>query len=219
MDKYKTPIGDVSVTYFGHASLLLVWNDKYIYVDPYSEVCDYTGMHPADLILITHNHYDHYDSKAIEKIQTLNTEFVVSGDVGEVDSRYKVYFNNESTSFYSVIIDAVPSYNVNRVNENGELFHPKGVGNGYVLDFGGCKFYVAGDTEPIYEMKFLPEIDVAFLPKNMPYTMTDEEFINLANEIRPKYLYPIHFFKLDIPSIFRALDTGITLIDTNKKQK
>ena len=114
------------------------------------------------------------------------------------------------------MIHAVPAYNVNRRNDAGELFHPKGVGNGYILDFGGFRLYIAGDTEPISEMRHVTNIDIAFLPKNLPYTMTDEEFVQVANTIRPKYLYPIHYFEIDVAKLIGMLDTGITMIVNNK---
>lgn len=212
MDSYKTPLGEIKIKVFGHASLLLQWNGKNIYFDPYSEVIDYTGMEPADLILVTHSHYDHYDKCAFSKIETPDTTFVVSKDVTEVDHRYKVLNNNETFRYGKMVIHSVPSYNINRRNEQGDLFHPKGAGNGYIIDLSGYRLYIAGDTEPIPEMKAITNIDIAFLPKNLPYTMTDEEFIEVANLIKPKYLYPIHYFELDPAKLFKGLDTGITMI-------
>lgn len=214
MDSYKTPLGEIRITVIGHASLLIEWNGKNIYSDPYSEAGDFSGRPKADLILITHGHYDHYDETAYSKIVTDKTKFIVSIDVPDTDERYKVLKNGESYNYEGVMIEAVPAYNINRRNENGELFHPNGVGNGYILNFDGYRLYIAGDTEPIPEMKRLPAIDIAFLPKNLPYTMTDEEFIQLANQIRPKYLYPIHYFELDEAKLFRHLDTGITMVLT-----
>lgn len=216
MDTYKTPLGELKIKVFGHASLFFQFNGKNIYVDPYSEVVDYAGMAPADLILITHSHYDHYDESAFSKIETPDTVFVVSKDVGAKDPRYVVMNNNETYMYGDIQIDSVPSYNINRRNEEGNLFHPQGLGNGYILDFDGFKVYIAGDTEPIPEMKFLPELNIAFLPKNLPYTMTNDEFVELANEIRPKVLYPIHFFELDFADLVRRIDTGITIVDPRK---
>ncbi len=216
MDSYKTPSGEILVEHLGHASLVIKWNDLTIYSDPYSEVADFAGRDKADLILITHNHYDHYDEKAFKEIETPNTLFVVSENVGKVDARYVVLANGESFNFDGVDIQAVPSYNINRRNEEGNLFHPQGVGNGYLLEIDGVCLYIAGDTEPVAEMDGLPAIDIAFLPKNLPYTMTDDEFAALANKLNPKYLYPIHYFELDVQKIRGMVNDNI-ILKTNIK--
>ena len=213
MKSFNTPMGELRVKVFGHASVLFEIQGKKIYADPYSEIHDFAGEAPADLILITHNHYDHYDEKAFSRIETPDTDFIVSGNVGQVDGRYTVLANDQFCTWEGIGIIAVESYNINRRNPSGQLFHPKGVGNGYVLDFDGFKVYLAGDTEPIPEMKELPKIDLAFLPKNLPYTMTDEEFIKAANLIRPKYLYAYHYFEIDVPALRAGLDPGIELMN------
>ena len=213
MQTFDTPMGPLGVEVFGHASVRFDIGGKRIYVDPYSDVCDFTGKEPADLILITHNHYDHYDEKAFSKIATPGTAFVVSLNVGRVDDRYTVLANDEVCTWEGITICAVESYNVNRRNPSGELFHPRGVGNGYILDFDGFKVYLAGDTEPIPEMQDLPAIDLAFLPKNLPYTMTDEEFVKAANIIRPKRLYAYHYFEIDAAKLKKELDPAIELLN------
>ena len=210
---FDTPMGPLKVEVFGHASVRFDIDGKVIYVDPYSDVCDFTGKTPADLILITHNHYDHYDEKAFSKIETPDTAYVVSTNVGAVDGRYTVLANDEMCTWNGIQIWAVEAYNVNRRNPAGELFHPRGVGNGYVLDFDGFKVYLAGDTEPIPEMQELPKIDLAFLPKNLPYTMTDEEFIKAANLIKPRFLYAYHYFEIDVPALKAQLDPSIELLN------
>lgn len=216
MDTYSTPLGKIGITVIGHASLLIEWDGRHIYSDPYAEAGDFSGRAKADLILITHNHYDHYDEKAFSCIATPDTAFVVSRDTGRVDGRYTVLENGGSWNYDGVMIYAVPAYNVNRRNGEGNLFHPKGEGNGYILDFAGFRLYIAGDTEPIPEMRDITGVDVAFLPKNLPFTMTDEEFAEAANIIRPKYLYPIHYFELDAAKLSGMLDEGITMMTNNK---
>ena len=213
MKTFQTPMGALKVEVLGHASVRFDIGDKVIYVDPYSEVCDYAGRTPADLILITHNHYDHYDKKAIGPIETPQTAFIVSQNVGHVDARYTVLANDEYCYWEGIDIFAAEAYNINRRNPQGDLFHPRGVGNGYVLDFDGFKVYLAGDTEPIPEMQDLPRIDLAFLPKNLPYTMTDAEFIKAANLIKPKYLYAYHYFEIDVPALKKELDPAIELLN------
>ncbi len=213
MNTFKTPLGDVEVTVIGHGSMLLKWNEKNIYVDPYSEVADYSIFPKADLVVVTHNHYDHYDPKANVLVDKEETTYVVSSDVPSEDMRFKVLGNNESCEWEGVKIFAVPAYNIERRNEDGNHFHPKGVGNGYVLDFGGYRFYFAGDTEGIDEMRGLEDVKVAFLPKNLPYTMSDDEFIDAAHKFMPENLYPIHFFELDLQALREKLDSKINLID------
>lgn len=213
MKTFDTPMGQLKVEVLGHASVRFGIGGKTIYADPYSEVHDYAGDVPADLILITHDHNDHNDPKAIAPIATPETTFIVSQNVGRVDDRYTVLANDEICTWEGITFCAVEAYNVNRRNPQGELFHPKGVGNGYLIDFDGFKVYLAGDTEPIPEMQELPAVDLAFLPKNLPYTMTDEEFIKAANEIKPKYLYCYHYFEIDVPALRARLDPSIVLLN------
>lgn len=215
MVSYKTPLGDIRIKVYGHASLVIEWNGKYIYSDPYSEVVDYKGYPKADLVLVTHNHYDHYDRKALDEILSPQTKLIVASDVPKEDERYSVLNNGESASYEGIAIKAVASYNINRRNEQGNHFHPKGVGNGYILDFGGFRLYIAGDTEPVAEMEQLGDIDIAFIPKNLPYTMTDEEFVKVANMIKPKYLYPIHYFELDAKKLREGVESDIIMIINN----
>ena len=140
--------------------------------------------------------------------------------------------NGESFSSIGITITAVPAYNIVRKRENGHPFHIKGQGNGYILAMQGFEFYFAGDTELIPEMeelsptalrksdwakKIQDEIDVAFLPKNLPYTMSDEEFVKAANLIKPKNLFPIHYFEMDAAALRKNLDTGICLYVDGKQ--
>ena len=206
-------MGELQVEPLGHASVRFGIGDKVIYADPYSEVHDFTGNPKADLILITHGHYDHYDAAAYSKIETPATTFIVNPETGRVDGRYLVLANDECCTWAGIGICAVEAYNVNRRNPDGQLFHPRGVGNGYLLDFDGFIVYLAGDTEPIPEMQELPKIDLAFLPKNLPYTMTDEEFIKAAGLIKPKYLYAYHYFEIDVPKLKKELDPAIELVN------
>jgi len=98
-------------------------------------------------------------------------------------------------------IEAVPAYNLVHMRSEGKPFHPKGEGNGYVITFGDKRVYVAGDTENTPEMKKLEKIDVAFLPMNLPYTMTLEMVADAAKAFRPKILYPYHYGETDTSKI------------------
>jgi L-ascorbate metabolism protein UlaG (beta-lactamase superfamily) len=102
-------------------------------------------------------------------------------------------------------IKAVVAYNIIHKRDSGQPFHPKGDGNGYIITFGDRNVYVAGDTENIPEMKKLKGIDIAFLPMNLPYTMTPEMFADAANAFKPKILYPYHYGETDTSKILELL--------------
>lgn len=256
---FYTPMGVVNFEHLAHGSVHMEWEDMHIYVDPYSDVFDYTGCRKADMILLTHAHTDHYDLKAIDSIATPGTTFIVSKGVAtclgndllnmkidgkrlDVDdnplnvdastnlaSMFQIpklrhckvitLENGGSVSSLGLTISAVPAYNIVRKRDNGKPFHIKGEGNGYIIAMQDFEIYFAGDTELIPEMSSLaPDskaakggIDVAFLPKNLPYTMRDDEFVEAANLIRPKNLFPIHYFDIDPKELSRKLDTGICL--------
>lgn len=101
--------------------------------------------------------------------------------------------NGDRIDVAGIAIEAVPAYNAVHKRPDGTPFHPKGIGNGYVLTFGDCRVYVAGDTENIPEMKNLKDIAVAFLPVNLPYTMTLDMAADAARAIAPKIIYPYHY--------------------------
>jgi L-ascorbate metabolism protein UlaG (beta-lactamase superfamily) len=113
--------------------------------------------------------------------------------------------NGDSRTVEGIGIEAVPAYNLVHKRENGQLFHPKGEGNGYVLTFGDKRVYIAGDTENTPEMKALKNIDIAFLPMNLPYTMTPEMVADAAVAFRPAVLYPYHYGKTDPETVTRLL--------------
>lgn len=207
-DSYQTSKGNLKVFVVGHASLLFEFNGKNIYVDPYSKVADYTQLPKADFIFLTHEHSDHLDSVAINNIKTPNTKFIVSLECNTILSYGQVMANGDKVSLDSLLtIEAVPAYNIQHKNEQGNLYHPKGRGNGYLITFGDKTVYVAADTENIPEMDALKgKIDIAFLPKNLPYTMTDEMFIDAAKKIAPTYLYPYHMNEFDENKIGKALE-------------
>jgi L-ascorbate metabolism protein UlaG (beta-lactamase superfamily) len=210
-DVYKTSMGNLYVYHVGHASLMLTIGDKVIHVDPYSQVANYDSLPVADLLLITHEHGDHFSQEAIDKVDKATppgTHVITTATVAETlyGEDTKVLSNGQSTTWEKIKIKAVPAYNVINKSPDGEPFHPKGRGNGYLLTFGNFELYIAGDTENISEMKQLKNIDVAFLPKNLPYTMTDEMFVDAAKSFKPKVVYVYHYFELNnIESIKKEL--------------
>jgi len=192
-DVIPTPAGDLKITFLGHGSLMLTFGGKVIHVDPYSYVADYSQLPKADLILITHEHSDHLDRTALMQVRTGMTALVINQASLKMVKDGIVMHNGEACGVQGISIEAVPAYNILHKRENGEPFHPKGVGNGYVLTIGSKKVYIAGDTENIPELKHLQEIDVAFLPMNLPFTMTPEMVADAARTFHPRILYPYHF--------------------------
>ncbi|MFA5714072.1 MAG: MBL fold metallo-hydrolase [Bacteroidales bacterium] len=211
MFKFITPLGEIAIILLGHASLLIEWEEKKIFVDPYSEVADFSLQPKADLILLTHHHYDHLDMDAINKIATDKTVFVSNQSCKGTLPHTNVLRQGEKFTYEQIEIKAVYAYNIVNKRDDGHPFHPRGEGNGYILNFGGYRLYIAGDTELIPEMNSLGEIDLAFLPKNLPYTMSDEMFINAVNVIMPKNLFAYHFFEIDIPRLKASMPQGVIL--------
>jgi len=211
MAKFITPIGEIAIIILGHASLLIQWEGRNIFVDPYSKVADYSVQPKADLILLTHHHYDHLDKEALKFITNEKTLFVTSLIAQKEIRGAKGLKQGEEFDYNGVKIEAVYAYNINQKRDNGQPFHPKGEGNGYILNFGSYRVYIAGDTELIPEMKELGKIDIAFLPKDLPYTMSDQMFIEAVKVVMPKILYPYHYNELNEAAIKSKLPEGVIL--------
>ena len=205
-DIIQTSGGDLKITCIGHGSLMFTFDGKVIHVDPTTMVYpDYASLPKADLILVTHEHGDHLDAKAIAAVRTADTKVICNAASAKTVADAVIMKNGDTQTVAGISIEAVPAYNPEK------QFHPKGNGNGYVLTFGDKRVYVAGDTENIPEMKALKEIDIAFLPMNLPYTMTPEMVADAAQAFRPKILYPYHFGSTDTSKIEALLedDQGI----------
>jgi L-ascorbate metabolism protein UlaG (beta-lactamase superfamily) len=191
-DVLPTAAGELKVTFIGHASLMFQFGGKVIYSDPVGQYGDFSRLPKADLILVAHEHSDHFDVKTIEMLSTAKTKLVLTPLCAAQIKRGIVLKNGEETTVEGIRIEAVPAYNLVHMRSPGVPFHPKGDGNGYVVTFGDKRVYVAGDTENIPEMKGLRRIDVAFLPMNLPYTMTPEMTADAVRMVKPKILYPYH---------------------------
>ena len=197
--------GGLAVTFVGHGSLVFGHGGKMIHVDPFGKLADYASLPKADLVLITHAHGDHLDAAALAAIRTPQTRVVIAPDCeGKVEGAIMLQ-NGERTSLLGVTVEAIPAYNLAQKRPDGTPFHPKGKGNGYVVTFGKTRVYVAGDTENVPEMKALKAIDVAFLPMNLPYTMTPEMVADAVRGFGPRILYPYHFGETDTARLVALL--------------
>ncbi len=198
-DSIETASGDLRITFLGHGTLMFTFQDKVIHVDPWTEQADYTKMPKADLILITHDHFDHLDPDAIRILRKDSTAIVGPASCQSKVPGLKVMKNGQKENILGLEIEAVPAYNLNK------SFHPKGTGNGYVINFADRRVYVAGDTENVPEMKNLKNIAVAFLPMNQPYTMTPEQVAEAARWIKPAILYPYHYGETEVSKLVDLL--------------
>lgn len=192
-DKIKTAQGYLTITFLGHATLMMSFGGKIIQIDPVSQYADYSNLPKADLILVTHEHSDHFDLKAIEAVKKSSTSLVVTETVAKQAGGGIVLKNGEKKIIQGIRIEAVPAYNIVNMRSPGVPYHAKGIGNGYIITCGDKRVYIAGDTENTPEMKSLRNIDIAFLPMNLPYTMTPQMVADAASAFQPKILYPYHY--------------------------
>ncbi len=213
-DVIQTETGDLKITFLGHASLAFAYQGKVLYVDPVGNPSgtpvDYSKMPKADLILVTHEHFDHFDLKAISTLRKEQTKIILTKACAGKVSGDTVMKNGDALTVQGIKIEAVPAYNIT------QKFHPKGVGNGYILNFDKTRVYVAGDTENIPEMKQLKNIDIAFLPMNLPYTMTPEMVADAAKAFGPKILYPYHYGQTDPNKLVDLLKDSKTQVRVRK---
>jgi L-ascorbate metabolism protein UlaG (beta-lactamase superfamily) len=204
-DTIATSRGDLIITFIGHASLIFSFGGKTIHVDPWGRLADYATLPKADLVLITHDHPDHLDRDALKKVTTDVTSVVITKGCRKQGVKGTVMENGDTKTIDGFKIEAVPAYNIVNKRPDGRPFHPKGEGNGYIITFADKRVYIAGDTENTPEMKKLEGIDIAFLPMNLPYTMTPEMVADAARAIKPKILYPYHFGETDTTKIVELL--------------
>ncbi len=189
-DTFTIDNTELSITFLGHATLMLKFGEKVVHVDPVSSYADYAMLPKADIVLVTHSHSDHLDANAIAKITKPGTVIMANPESARKLAGATALANGESKTVAGITILAVPAYNTTK---GRDIYHPKGRDNGYVITLGGKKIYVAGDTEPTAEMKSLKDVFIAFLPVNQPYTMTPGQAADAAKTIMPKVFYPYHF--------------------------
>lgn len=191
-DTLETSMGAVAFHPVVHATMRITVGDKTIWVDPWTKG-DLASGPKADLILVTDIHPDHLDKAAIDAVSKPDTQIVAPAAVVSEVPTAKPLANGEKIEVMGVTIEATPMYNLQRGPEPGKLFHDKGRGNGYLLTFGDKRVYIAGDTECTPEMKALTNVDVAFVPMNLPYTMPPSEAAECVAAFEPKVVYPFHY--------------------------
>ncbi len=191
-DQLATAEGDIVFHPINHATFIMGWNGKVIYNDPVGGAARFTGLPRPDIILISHDHSDHFDALTLAAVKGTNTvilapRIVYNSLSAALKAITTVLTNNSSTNLMGMSIAAIPAYNLT------QSYHPKGVGNGYVVTIAGKRIYIAGDTEDISEMRTLADIDVAFVCVNLPFTMSVPKAVSAIRAFRPKVVYPYHY--------------------------
>jgi L-ascorbate metabolism protein UlaG (beta-lactamase superfamily) len=194
-DSYKTNSGEIVIHPVQHASFVMSVPGLVIWNDPVGGKALYDGQPAPGLVLITHEHPDHFDPETLAAIVGADTRLVVNRSVMEklpadLKAKATAIGNGEKTEVGPVAIEAVPAYNT---TEERKQYHPKGRDNGYVLAIDGCRVYIAGDTEDTPEMRAQKDIYIAFVPMNLPYTMDIDQAASAVAEFKPAFVYPYHY--------------------------
>jgi len=207
VESFKAKGGTVDIFCVNHGSIAISYKDYLIQIDPV-KLEEYGSFPKADIILITHEHGDHYNKDVIAALSKDDTRVITNGKVHDMLGYGEVMANGDKAEAgKGITIEATPAYNT---TEGREQFHPKGNGNGYLFTIGGLRVFASGDSEDIDEYSQLKDIDVAFLSANQPYTMTVEQCIHAAKVINPKVLVPYHLGNTDMQAIKDGLEgTGI----------
>jgi len=209
-DVIQTMGGELVITFIGHGTLMFEYQNNVIHIDPWTHLADYTKLPKADVILLTHDHGDHFDPKAIEAVSKENTEIILTKLCYKKLKKGKVLSNGDYTSVAGFPLEAVPAYNTFARRGNGKPYHPKGDGNGYIITFSNTRVYIAGDTEYYPEMDKMLNISIAFLPMNLPFTMAPSLVAICAKSINPQIVYPYHFGETKPEELVKLLmGTGI----------
>ena len=209
VDSFTTKNGKtVNIHALVHSSMRIEFDGLEIYVDPVTKLgnktIDYSAMPKADYIFVTHDHFDHLDTTAIQLLKGKNTQIITNQHCADILGYGTVMSNGDNLQLADVFtVEAVPAYNT---SEGHQQFHPKGRDNGFVLTLDGLRIYIAADTEDIPEMAKIKNIDIAFLPCNQPYTMTVEQLVHAARMVKPKVLFPYHFSQTDVSDIPALLE-------------
>lgn len=206
-DHFATDLGEGTIHPINHATFVMRWNNRVIYSDPVGGAGRFQGLPRADLIFVTHTHGDHLDAPTLTAVRGTNALLIAPAAVfsalpASLRSITTVLTNGAKTNLLDLEIEAVPAYNAN---------HPRGAGNGYVLTLGGQRIYVSGDTGDIPEMRALPDIDIAFVCMNLPFTMSVDTAAGAVRAFRPRVVYPYHYSNSDLNRFKRLVggDVGV----------
>jgi L-ascorbate metabolism protein UlaG (beta-lactamase superfamily) len=204
-DVIKTSEGRLQITFLGHASLRMDFHGRRVYIDPSTDVADFSGMPKADIILFTHEHGDHFDLKALNELKDENTLVVLPEICASKYGEGIIMKNEDVKIIQGLKIEGVPAYNIVNRRASGFPYHLRGIGNGYIITFGDKRVYIAGDTEKIPEMNELSDIDVAFLPVALPDAMTLEMAVDAIKVIKPRIVYPYRYGDTEVTSLQELL--------------
>ena len=205
-DVFKSANGEVVIHPVSHASFVMETPNGVIYADPVGGAALYEAFPAPDLILITHHHGDHFDPETLSAINTEAPRLIANPTVFDqlpeaLKSKTISLSNGDSGEGLDMQIEAIPAYNL---TEERLQYHPKGRDNGYLFNVDGLRVYIAGDTEDIPEMRALDNVDIAFLPMNLPYTMDEKQASSAVEDFAPKVVYPYHYKGSD-PELFAQL--------------
>jgi L-ascorbate metabolism protein UlaG (beta-lactamase superfamily) len=215
-DQIATSAGTLTIQPVDHASFVLMHGKESIYVDPVGGAARYKSLSVPTAILITHEHGDHFDTATLEELvgHRVVPLVVSQGVYGKLSDALrknaKAVNYGESSDLNGIPVKVVEAYNT---TADRQRYHPKGLGNGYVVTFGDKQVYVAGDTEPNPDMLGLKGIDVAFLPMNLPYTMVGAQAAEAVKAFKPKIVYPFHYTQGPEPQAFAKLMEGFAGVE------
>jgi len=205
-DTIETSGGPLVITCIGHGTLMFTYKGVVIHLDPVNAQASYEDLPRADLIMLTHQHGDHLEPAVVELLRKPDTEIVLTEACAKQVKGGRVARSGDRLTARGLPIEVLPAYNIRHTRPDGAPFHPRGEGNGYVVTFADKRVYVAGDTEDTPEMRALGAVDVAFLPMNLPYTMTPQMVADAARAFRPALLYPYHTGDTDVSLLLPLLD-------------
>lgn len=215
-DVVKVTGGDLTIQPIMHATMVMSYHNKNIYIDPTGGAAAFKGIGAPDMIVITDIHGDHFDTKTLQEINTKNAVMIVPQAVADklpasIDKKKIVVLNNgQNTKQQEIEIEAIPMYNL---PEEPNAMHTKGRGNGYVFTIGKKRIYISGDTEDIPEMRALKNIDIAFVCMNLPYTMDVTQASQGVLAFKPKVVYPYHYRGQDTNTFKSLVNAGDSSID------